>query len=111
MHTVESLRREGIKVKVMHLRSNDPRYNASPFYVHQYTGKLVECNAVTVVKVTKDDQEFIGKSYCGPKDQFCRKLGVRIALGRALKNIDKKSETVFDDFANNGQYEYDYSSE
>ena len=34
------------------------------------------------------DNLFSGRSYCTPQDQFCRATGRKIALARALRNIN-----------------------
>jgi len=41
----------------------------------------------TRIELTSPDQkDSVGTAYCSRKDQWNRKLGNRIALGRALKN-------------------------
>jgi hypothetical protein len=70
--TVQDMKDAGYDVKVRHYRAEDSDKYGHPHYTHKYTGQLVPCNALT-------------EAYCGPQYQFCRKMGVRIALGRALK--------------------------
>lgn len=74
--TIEQLRRSGYKVRVMHdfISNDDP-------YVHladRYTKiEILDLNG----------NEWIGESRCSIKDNYNRKLGNKIALNRALKNM------------------------
>lgn len=73
MNTVESLRKSGYKVRVHHFRRTDKNKNKIPI-----GGK-------TIVEVTTPDgSTLVGKSRCNRKENYNKKLGVRIALGRAL---------------------------
>ena len=76
--TVEGLRASGYKVRVMHTRRpNSEGLNARG-------GK-------TVVEVTTPDgTTLVGVSRCSRKENFNKKLGVRIALGRAFASIQNK---------------------
>ena len=70
---IEQLRKNGYKVRVKHFRRHSP----SP---ETKGGK-------TVVEVrTPDGKEIKGEAICSPEDNYNKKIGVRIALGRALKN-------------------------
>lgn len=76
--TVESLRASGCKVRVMHTR----RPNSEG--VNARGGK-------TVVEVTTPDGiTLVGVSRCSRKENFNKKLGVRIALGRAFDSVRNK---------------------
>jgi hypothetical protein len=84
--TVQDMKDAGYDVKVRHYRAEDSDKYGHPHYTHKYTGQLVPCNALTVVTLSRPYGDvWSGKAYCGPQYQFCRKMGVRIALGRALK--------------------------
>ncbi len=74
MPTIEQLRKSGYKVKVIHgfTDEQDPHYNLS----HRKT---------TIQIRDLGGNEFIGESKCSRKDHYNRKLGNKIALGRALK--------------------------
>lgn len=73
--TVESLRKSGYKIKVQHHRKTIPAVKA----INARGGK-------TVVEVTTPDgHTFVGISRCSRKENFNKRLGVRIALGRAMK--------------------------
>lgn len=62
----------------------------------QASGKMDQLRCVspmggsTVVKLYNEDESVVvyGVADCNPKDHFNRKLGYRIALGRALKKIN-----------------------
>jgi hypothetical protein len=74
--TIEALRKSGCKVLVMHRTISslfDPK-------------KQME----TVIILSVGDTHMKGVSLNNPKDNYNRKLGNKIALGRALKNWDKK---------------------
>lgn len=71
--TVEELRKSGYKVRVHHHR------RSSVDGVNSRGGK-------TVVEVTTPDGKTLyGYARCSRKENFNKRLGVRIALGRALK--------------------------
>jgi len=82
MLTVENLRKMGYRVKVRHTR---------PIYFNNEHGRAEFSirGGVTEVEVYDfaDQQAYVGIARCGKKDAYCRKLGVRIALGRALKTM------------------------
>lgn len=76
--TVEQLRTSGYKVRVMHTR----RPNSSG--VNARGGK-------TVVEVTTPSGvTLVGVSRCSRKENFNKRLGVRIALGRAFAGVQNK---------------------
>lgn len=71
--TVEDLRKSGYKVKVHHHRK------FSVVGINSRGGK-------TIVEITTPDgSTFTGVARCSRKENFNKRLGVRIALGRALK--------------------------
>jgi hypothetical protein len=76
MHTVHSLRKLGCKVKVLHYRE----------YESDLTCQLAARGGSTVVEVYLPKQHFgfVGVAKCSPVDNYDRKIGVKIALGRAL---------------------------
>lgn len=75
MHTVESLRGMGWKVRVLHHR----KYTLNG--INARGGK-------TVVEITlPDGREVVGSSRCSRRENFDKRLGVRVALGRALSQI------------------------
>jgi hypothetical protein len=70
--TIHQLRRAGWKVRVIHGITDETNILSDRF---------------TRIELTSPDKkDSIGTSYCSKKDQWNRKLGNRIALGRALKN-------------------------
>ena len=70
MMSVYDLRKNGFKVRVNHYRCTN------------------NFGGATVVDVTHPlGKTFTGTSLCNYQDQFNRKLGLRIALGRALKQF------------------------
>jgi hypothetical protein len=97
-HTVQSLRQSGHKVRVIHSRHLDfhikcpatPKDAKNPPYltIHELReqGLLKAVSArggKTFVQITKPDgSEVFSEALCSLKDNFDRKLGVQIALGR-----------------------------
>lgn len=85
MLSVEQLRKLGYKVYVTHYR----------FYKDQGSNWLGQCETEidthggeTLVQIRGEDGTWYnGLASCSRKDQYNRKLGLRIALGRALKRI------------------------
>lgn len=73
MTTVKELRQSGNKVRVLHHR--------------KAVDGTVSCKGgFTVVEITtKDGRELTGTSRCRDDERFNRKMGLEIALGRALK--------------------------
>ena len=80
MSDVERLRKSGFKVRVKHYR-----------LTNQDGIKSRGCK--TVVEVTTPDGEtLVGMARCSRNENFNKRLGVRIALGRAFK--DKGSQCI-----------------
>lgn len=52
-------------------------------------------NGLTVCEIV-DGEEIVarGFAFCSSKDQFCRKTGRMISLGRALKSLEQPKEYV-----------------
>lgn len=77
--TVHQLRKLGYKVKVWHTR------NGSYDYLEQFDPR----GGMTEVEVydMNAQQSYLGIAQCSDKDNYNKKLGVKIALGRALKKM------------------------
>ncbi len=71
--TIDELRSMGFKVRVMHQRKVDQWGLVKP-----------RGGQTTVELVTPDGTVLVGKAKCSKKDGFNKRLGVSIALGRAL---------------------------
>lgn len=70
--TIHQLRRAGWKVRVIHGITDEENILSDRF---------------TRIELTSPEQkDAVGTAFCSRKDQWNRKLGNRIALGRALKN-------------------------
>lgn len=81
MLTVHELRKSGYKVGVHHRKFEKPIYICGDY------SNLYFCAATAVTVTTPDGKTAKGNALCSVKDQYNRKLGVRIALGRALKQL------------------------
>lgn len=80
--TVEELRKDGYKVRVKHFR----RTNSEG--INSRGGK-------TVVEVTTPEGvTLVGISRCSRKENFNKRLGVRIALGRAFSSVQNKEPRI-----------------
>ena len=85
METVKSLRQAGNKVRVIHDR---PRYQNPKSMRLTSFGPYKEKGGTTEIQITTPEGiDVSGKSKCSPKDNYNKKLGVRIALGRALEEL------------------------
>lgn len=89
MKTIQQLRQEKYKVRVMHFRylgdfkSILPRreINGKWDIINPFGGK-------TIIEITTPDGKDIrGEAFCSKKDQFNRKIANQIALGRALAQL------------------------
>jgi len=79
MKNVRSLRQAGYKVRVLHFRNKN-------------NDTFLEKGGKTIVQIkTPSGQEFEGKAVCSEKDNYNKRIGLQVALGRALLEIDKKS--------------------
>jgi hypothetical protein len=88
-HTIKQLRQVGYKVRVLHARHRytKPKMDGSQNEVHARGGS-------TTIELTTPDktQTVIGKSVCSLEDNYNRKVGAEIALGRALKQLEAKTK-------------------
>lgn len=78
METVRTLRQKGYKVRVFHTRAVN------------CDGDIKQRGGTTEVMIfNRDNQGLItsGVSRCSDKDNYDKKLGVKIALGRALDTV------------------------
>ena len=82
--TVESLRKSGHKVRVVHTRYNQEG-NLIP-YSRKKKGEVSPKGGVSEVEVTfPDGSTFESEALCSKKDHFCYGKGVAICLGRIFK--------------------------
>ena len=85
MNKIHTLRKAGYKVRVMHWRYIPnckpilPRHTISDFT------SILPHGGKTEIEITAPDgTEFRGSAECSKKDNFNRKRGIQIALGRAM---------------------------
>lgn len=80
--TVQELRNKGYKVKVLHFRNQVPR-RKSPSITSSYL--MIDSPKGGITKVIVDSptgQHYEGEAKCSVKDNYNKKLGVKIAIGR-----------------------------
>lgn len=93
--TIKQLRQRGYKIRVLHTRHQNP--------VQKLMGKAFELSphgGSTTIELTTPDKQYnvFGKSVCSLEDNFNRKVGNSIALGRALKQLETlKQNDQFND--------------
>ena len=87
--TIKQLRQTGWKVRVMHLRNKEIFHTIDGDYpiISNFGGS-------TTIEVTTPSGEVtgIGKAVCSDKDNFNRRIGNSIALGRALEYVRMRQD-------------------
>ena len=95
MKTVHELRKTGYQVNVIHDRE-DCRYSIhltkSIDGYPEHRQIIQGTTTVNIVPPGPVGQVVFGTAYCRLDDQFSRKQGLRIALGRALKYMGMESK-------------------
>lgn len=83
--TIHQLRREGYKVRVHHERDtiDAMTINGIAKFLNARGGKT------TIELTTPEGKTFVGESKCSKKENFCRRIGNSIALGRILEQLEK----------------------
>lgn len=96
---IDCLRNSGFKIKVEHYRyvrgGGIPGVNIMPRRVidEHNTGKLAHipffiqpCGGIVEAEITAPDgHTYLGHSECSEKDNFVRKIGTTMAIGRAMQ--------------------------
>jgi|688.fasta_scaffold278079_3 hypothetical protein len=73
--TVHDLRKSGYKVRILHFRVHDDRS----------LGEVFPKGGETVVQITTPDgQDLEGRAKCSNKERYNKRVGVQVAIGRAL---------------------------
>jgi len=85
--TIKSLRQQGYKVRVMHARHHQTKQKISGTVL-----ELAARGGSTTIELTTPDKQHtvFGKAVCSLKDNFNKKMGNAIALGRALAALENK---------------------
>lgn len=79
LQTISELRSKGYRVFVDHDRT----------HVFNHNGETPPKGGRTVVKILKDDEVVAeGTSFCSELDNYNRKIGRNISLGRAMRNFN-----------------------
>jgi len=89
--TVKELRQSGYKVKCLHFR------NKTNFLAGQWLEYPINAPKGGKTEVQLIDPNGIkarGEAKCSEKENYCRKTGVKIALGRALKELERAKRTL-----------------
>ena len=82
--TIKTLRQSGYKVRVIHARVYKPFKKISGTYY-----EMSARGGSTTVQITTPDKQYNveGVAECSDKDNFSKKTGNFIAVGRALKQL------------------------
>ena len=85
--TVQELRNSGYKVKVLHNRLYNGYQKwetpADDFGDYTFVNPDSKGGSTQVIIDSPNGQHFEGHSICSKKDNYDKKMGVRIALGRS----------------------------
>lgn len=88
-YTIKKLRQSGYKVRVLHSRrhKNTPTIDGSRM-------ELLANGGSTVIEMTTPNKQYTvrGEAICSLEDNFNRRVGNEIALGRALVELRKIPE-------------------
>lgn len=85
--TVEKLRKNNYKVRVIHSRRTEHGV-VLPYYIVRGKPLDAKGGSTRVEITTPNGQELSAEARCSNKDNFNRKTGLAIALGRALSGRD-----------------------
>lgn len=92
MTTVESLRKSGSKVRVMHQRySIDGQLHPIRYFRdNSFQNLLSPKGGRTDIQITTTDgKDYQVQSFCNKVDAFNRKLAIRICMGRFEKQLNE----------------------
>ena len=96
MQTIEQLRKSGYKVRVIHYRQSiinkkilPQRDIGGPLFLEAKGGKT------RIELRSPEGIETFGEALCSDKDTYNRKLGNRIALGRAMNALNESNKKTF----------------
>ena len=83
-YTIKQLRQKGSKVRVLHARHTEIQKTISG---HKHS--LSSCGGSTTIEITTPDKQHnvFGKAVCSMEDNFNRRVGNAIALGRAVEQL------------------------
>lgn len=86
--TIKDLRNNGYKVKVLHYRLYNRKKYSNKDILSIYRTSIKpkpdpKGGSTTIIIDSPDGNHFEGESICSKKDNYNKRLGVRIALGRS----------------------------
>jgi hypothetical protein len=85
METVKSLRQSGYKIRVIHHRLHG-KGDVEKF--DWRGGILAKGGRTELFLISPEGIQVKAEAKCSPKDNYCRRTGVAICLGRALKELE-----------------------
>lgn len=86
METVKSLRQSGYKVKIIHHRVREKQVFSGKF--DERMGDSAKGGKTELLLISPEGIQVKAEAKCSPKDNYCRRTGVAICLGRALKELE-----------------------
>lgn len=90
-NVINQLRSKGYQVKVRHQRvdTSDGSLKCKHEFTEPYSTYVSPKGGLTYVMIKSPTGADVQESAaCSTKDQYCRKVGLSIALGRALKHLE-----------------------
>ena len=87
---IHDLQTEGWNVEIHHKRNTVYKLdeNRSQFNSTLAQKEVSPKGGYTAAFLEKDGMRFVGEAVCSKQDNYNRKIGAQIALGRALKKIE-----------------------
>lgn len=93
MKTLEQLKEEGVEVRFTHMRRARDGEFVHPYDMRQNRLQPLPTGGFTLARVNlPDGEQIVGVAECSQRDNFCKKIGRDIALGRALKQLEKAQQ-------------------
>lgn len=96
LNQIEALKKQGYKIKITHYRYTTdgrmrPRRRIDEINKSKYAHiplVIEPCGGTVEAEVeTSEGIRVVGRSYCSLLDNFNRKIGTKMAFGRAMKEI------------------------
>ncbi len=97
MNTIQSLRKSGIKVRVLHERwlvspATGKHKELAPLYLirgDKLQNEIHPCGGKTTIQATtKDGRDFEAIATCSKKDNFNRHIAINKAIGRLVAKMN-----------------------
>ena len=87
---IQELKEQGYEVEINHIR--DVRVSLGETWNYKPRGdRILPRGGVTQVRILRDEQVLVADyAECSDKDNYCRRIGASITLGRAAKKLKRE---------------------